>query len=345
MKQRTLEGRPKSWPAAVVFMRLLNGSFIRPDGSAKPRSCSLTDALLPAIPPAPLPSLLTANLILLGTLVLAVLGWFIAFIGQIVAEADNGSQPLGRIWFGIFLQFFLNAGVIITIATDSIGMARLQVAAFTAVALTFSVVGIDEGIYDSRSSYKAFTAGYFLTTFADVIWLLYFTSEEDSPIFALMNTFGTGGLNGPGSRATRGGGARRTSMRMGAGGMGMGNGNAYAGSFQGGPPGGAYQQAYGNSPSAADVTSAGAGMGGGVLGVPKLSTSASIRSANQGAPTGPGSEYGAAPSTHPPGSPSPSAGRGGAPLDGEGKEALPDYGYRARALYACECFVLGSPCT
>ncbi|PWN48407.1 hypothetical protein IE53DRAFT_370644 [Violaceomyces palustris] len=292
--------------------------------------------------------LLFAHKVLFVTLVLSLVGWFVAFIGQIVAEADSSRTNLGVVWFGIFLQFFLIAGLVMCILTDSIGMARLQLSTFTAVALVFAVFGINEGVYSTLSSYKAMAAGYFLLCFANIIWLLFLTSEEDSPIFAILNA-GNDGLAGPGSRGNRygssGGGA---GIRMGGGGGGggsnnlggLGNGSAYSGGFQSGPGGGIYQPAYGNSPSAADLTH---NANGGLASAQKLSTSASIRSRQAGgdaaavaggpvgaAGVGGGSDLGVGPGAHngtAPGSPSSRKEVGEA-------TGLPDYGYKARALYA-----------
>ena len=216
-------------------------------------------------------------------------------------------------------------------------MARLQLTAFTAVALVFSVTGIDRGIYAELSSLKALAAGYFLMTISNIIWLLYLTTEDDSPLAGILNMTNDG-LSSPASRGTSsrypsnngGGGAMR--MASGGYGGGIGNSSAYSGGFQGGAASGGYQPAFGHSPSAADVTTA----NGTGLGAPKVSASASIRSRSGadnnvgGAPSaGPGSDLGAPPSvashSHGPGSPS-------ARKNDEG--GLPDYGYKARALYA-----------
>ncbi|CEH12777.1 SHO1 [Ceraceosorus bombacis] len=279
-------------------------------------------------------SLLASNLILGGSIGIAAIGWFVAFIGQIVAQArtnDNvprSSGQLGVLWFGIFVELFLLIGVILTIATDTIAISRLQISAWTAVGLVFSVIGIDKGIYSDVGSLEAMAAGYFILTVVNVIWLLFFTSEEDSAVYAALSSVGSGGLSGPGARGGAVGGGRQMRMAGGSGAVGMGSGS---GGFASG--GGAYQQAYVNSPSTADVTSTGRGLGtsAGVSGAGAPS-SQSVRSgsvANRGAganaASGPGSEY-AGSQAHAPGSPTGSKSADADPNSG--------YGYRARALYA-----------
>lgn len=273
-------------------------------------------------------TLLLSNLVLLITLGLAGIGWIVAFIGQIVAEADYGHQ--GVVWFSIFLQLFLIVGVAATIATDSVALARLQLSTFLAVALVFSVIGIDKGIYAHDGGLNAMAAGYFILTIVNIVWLLFFTSEEDSAIYGLLTTFGNGQLGGPGGRGARSGPITRVNNNNGSGG--------YGGSYSGGMQnvGNGYQPTYGNAPSAADITQAGIGM-------PKSQTAlngaGSIRSGTgaggvtMGSHAGPKSDI-----SHGGDGAIGAVGSPGSKLNGSdsipGGEPMPGYGYRARALYA-----------
>ncbi|PWZ00107.1 high osmolarity signaling protein SHO1 [Testicularia cyperi] len=265
--------------------------------------------------------LIFAHKILTVLFLLSTVGWLVAFIGQIAAEAGSGGHQ-GVLWFSIFLQFFLIAGFYVCVITDSLSMARLQLVAFTSVALVFSVFGINSGIYSSVSSEQAVAAGYFLITITNIVWLLFLTSEEDSPFFPIVN-IANDGVTAPASRSGgRYGNGASGSMRMAsgtAGGYGAGNASGYSAGFQNGS---GYQPAYGHSPSAADITTA----NGTGLGAPKMS-SASIRSRGP-AEAGAGAISTEAPSVVSHGAPSsPTAA-------GQKSSDLPDYGYKARALYA-----------
>lgn len=279
-------------------------------------------------------SLLFSNLVLLVTLGLGAVAWLIAFIGQIAAEAD--SQRQGVLWFAIFLQLFLILGIAATLATDSIAVARLQLSAFLAVALVFAVEGINEGIYSNVSSLNAATAGWFILTIVDLIWLLFFTSDEDSALYALLTSFGNGRLGGPGGRATRApvnraanGSATNayggSSQPYGAAGMGVGSYGQSAG----------YQPTYGQAPSAADITQGGVGM-------PKSQSGAgSIRSGTPGMTMGGGMTSQGGPKSDishggDAAQASPASKQGGNTIESTtaGGEPMPGYGYRARALYA-----------
>ncbi|CAO1612919.1 unnamed protein product [Jaminaea pallidilutea] len=282
-------------------------------------------------------SLLFANKILLVTLILAVIGWFVAFIGQAAAESHDTAH-LGRVWFGIFVQLFLIVGVVLTLASDSIGLVRLQISAWTIVALVFAVLGIDVGIYSNISSYQATAAGYFILTIVNIFWLFFFTAEEDSPAFNLF--YSIGGGSGGGFKG------RRSGSRRDRGGVsgGLGNGSAYGSTSAGGGGGGGglggyssggYQPTYAQNPSAVDV--AGSKQHG--ASTRSLGTGGGGAGANRSMTGGPGSEM----SGHGNGM----AGAGGlaagaqsprAPgtVDGHASNAEPvsGYGYKAKALYA-----------
>ncbi|KAH8111839.1 hypothetical protein DFH11DRAFT_551585 [Phellopilus nigrolimitatus] len=159
----------------------------------------------------------------LFTSILAVAGWFTAFIGQAVATANFGHSVVGVLWFAIFLQMFLIFGVLHTLASDSISMHRFQISVFGAVAIVFAVQGVNQGIFSGESSLDAMAAGWLILAIVDILWVLYFTSEEDSLSLYLFNALGTGGLSPPNRRRRN---TRGASMHM--------AGNGYSGSYAGG---------------------------------------------------------------------------------------------------------------
>ncbi|KAI0718853.1 hypothetical protein C8T65DRAFT_637153 [Cerioporus squamosus] len=137
-----------------------------------------------------------------------------------------GNGSVGVLWFAIFVQLFLILGVLHTLATDSIAMHRFQIATFGSIAIVFAVIGVNEGIFTGFASLDAMAAGWLILAMVDILWVLYFTSEEDSLMLHVFNSLGTGGLTPP-SRRRRG--TRSASM------MNMGGGNGYtAGYSQGG---------------------------------------------------------------------------------------------------------------
>ncbi|KAF7378259.1 High osmolarity signaling protein SHO1 [Mycena sanguinolenta] len=134
------------------------------------------------------------------TTILAALGWLLAFIFQVIVTAQFGHHAVCSLWFAILLQFAIILRVIFAIATDSIQVARLQLAVFGGIATVFAVQGTDLGIFSSQSTLKAMGAGYLILAFVDILWVLYFTSEAESLTLHLINQLGTGGLTPPGRR-------------------------------------------------------------------------------------------------------------------------------------------------
>jgi SHO1 osmosensor len=160
----------------------------------------------------------------LFTSILSILGWFIAFIGQIITTAKFGHAPVGALWFAIFLQLFLILGVLYTLASDSVAMHRFQIAVFGAIAIVFAAQGVNAGIFADVAALNAMSAGWLVLAFVNILWVLYFTSEEDSLALHLFNSLGTGGLTPPGRRR------RRTQSNM----RHMGPTNGYVTNYESG---------------------------------------------------------------------------------------------------------------
>ncbi|KAK2461507.1 hypothetical protein APHAL10511_005970 [Amanita phalloides] len=157
------------------------------------------------MPPRPNEALdftpILTHYLFLFTSILGILGWFIAFISQVVSTARFGHGRVGTLWFAIFLQLFLTLGVFYTLASDSIAMHRFQIAVFGSIAIVFAVHGVNEGIFaNDAGPLNAMSAGWIVLAFVDILWVLYFTSEEDSFMLYLFNSLGTGGLTPPSRR-------------------------------------------------------------------------------------------------------------------------------------------------
>jgi SHO1 osmosensor len=249
---------------------------------------------------------------------------------------------VGVLWFAIFMQLFLILGVLYTLASDSIAMHRFQISTFGAVAIVFAVIGVDQGIFTGVPALDAMAAGWLLLSIVNILWVLYFTSEEDSLALHIFNSMGTGGLSGPGRRRR---GNRAQSVHN--------ANNGYAANYS---PGGGI----GNHDIPYD-TKVGSGIGSGGLGGggPGLRSQNSFgggshleapaaRSVGGGGSTtnvnagGPGSIGGGDNI----GANSPLMGSGAAGVGAGGTTGgsasgdgptTDSYAYKAKALYACEC--------
>lgn len=82
-------------------------------------------------------------------------------------------------------------------------MHRFQISVFGAVAIVFAVIGVNQGIFSGFASLDAMAAGWLILAIVNILWVLYFTSEEDSLALHIFNSLGTGGLTPPRRRRTR----------------------------------------------------------------------------------------------------------------------------------------------
>lgn len=79
-------------------------------------------------------------------------------------------------------------------------MHRFQISVFGAVAIVFSVQGVNQGLFVPVASENAMGVGWLLLAVVDILWVLYFTSEEDSLALHIFNSLGNGGLSSPSRR-------------------------------------------------------------------------------------------------------------------------------------------------
>ena len=98
-------------------------------------------------------------------------------------------------------------------ATDQLAVHRFQLAIVGAIATVFAVYGANF-IFADQGALIATGVGWLLLAMVDVssprptpadaqlIWVLYLTSEEGTPFYQILTAGGTGGLSGH-SRSTR----------------------------------------------------------------------------------------------------------------------------------------------
>ncbi len=255
-----------------------------------------------------------------------------------VLPVGNGS--VGVLWFAIFVQLFLILGILHTLATDSIAMHRFQIATFGSIVIVFAVIGVNQGIFTGFASLDAMAAGWLILAMVDILWVLYFTSEEDSLMLHVFNSLGTGGLTPP-SRRRRG--TRSGSM------MNMGGANGYTAGYAQGGIGPMYDTKMGGSMTG-PIGGTGSFRAGSAEGAPRsMGGPGSVN--NLGAGSGPGSIGGGEGSIGP-ASPLMGSGAAGIGAGGGGGAAPTTPGtagpdssvasggetqYRAKALYNCEC--------
>lgn len=252
---------------------------------------------------------------------------------------------VGTLWFAIFLQLALIIGVVYTLASDSVAMNRLQISVFGAVAIVFAVQGVNQGIFSGAPALDAMSAGWLILAIVDIVWVLYFTAEEDSLCFHVFNLMGTGGLTPPSRR-------RRTRTQGSIHNMATSNGGAYATNYSSGGGIGSHDMHY--SPKMGSGMGSGVGNGGGGIMSQNSFGGASADGGNRS--IGAAGSITNVPSTHGGGGPgsigggdmnngpsSPlmagvAAGTAGSAGSSDPTTAEPAFVQKAKALYTCRCF-------
>jgi SHO1 osmosensor len=223
-------------------------------------------------------------------------------------------------------------------------MHRFQISTFGAVAIVFAVTGVDQGIFSGVPALDAMAAGWLLLSIVNILWVLYFTSEEDSLALHIFNSMGTGGLSGPGRRRR---GNRAQSVHN--------ANNGYAANYSPGGGIGNHDIPYdtkvgsgigsgglGGSPGGPGLRSQNSFGGGSHLEAPaarSVGGGGSTTNVNAGGPgsIGGGDNIGA--NSPLMGSGAAGVGAGGTTggsASGDGP-TTDSYAYKAKALYACKC--------
>ncbi|KAF7965042.1 hypothetical protein HWV62_843 [Athelia sp. TMB] len=244
-----------------------------------------------------------------------------------------GNGAIGVLWFAIFLQLALILGVVYTLASDSIAMHRLQISVFGAVAIVFAVLGVNQTIFSGRGALDAVAAGWLILAIVDILWVLYFTSEDDSLALHVFNAMGTGGLTPPSRR-------RRTTVRTDALGNGVGGGGGYASNYAsgGGIGMGAHDSKALGGPGSAGVRSQHS-FNNGPAGSLHDGPARSVAAGSINGPGGDARSLGGAQGDLGPGSPlmggAAGIGAAGSGAGGSAGDQAPEaYSYTAKALYA-----------
>ncbi|KAF8157812.1 hypothetical protein B0H34DRAFT_797265 [Crassisporium funariophilum] len=124
--------------------------------------------------------------ILLITLALGLIGWFVSLVSQSIVAATISNAPIRLLWFAILIQTFLLLLVAYSfLHTTTTNRYATQIAIFASLATVFAVLGVDANLYSPFPAQKATAAGWLLTAIVNLLLILYFTSPLDAPIHQL----------------------------------------------------------------------------------------------------------------------------------------------------------------
>lgn len=128
------------------------------------------------------------------TFLFAVVGWWTAFIGQIVYEhrysqANGSGSAVGVSWFSIFLQLAVIIALFFVLAQGTLEIYRFQLTAFLSILVVFSVIGTNQGIFGVLGSQLAIGAGWLLLAISNILWLLFITADDETRLAPVFSSY------------------------------------------------------------------------------------------------------------------------------------------------------------
>ena len=115
----------------------------------------------------------------LTSISIAVLGWLIAFISSIAANATAGNFSHFA-WWAIMYQLVVIIGTCTAILYGTTNAYQVAICAFLASALSFTTSTTNALIYSSAGAQQAAAAGHIFLSLVNIVWILYFGSHEES---------------------------------------------------------------------------------------------------------------------------------------------------------------------
>ncbi|KAL2210107.1 hypothetical protein CC79DRAFT_1365514 [Sarocladium strictum] len=124
----------------------------------------------------------------LATISIGLLAWLIAFIGTAVTQVEvPGISKFP--WWAVVYTLFLNIGVFVVVASDTVHTYHVAVSSYSAVGLVLSSTAVNSLIYGDRASMQAAGAGYILLCIITIAWIFYFGSTPSSTPRAFLDSF------------------------------------------------------------------------------------------------------------------------------------------------------------
>ena len=110
--------------------------------------------------------------------VLNVVGWFVAFISQCVAEADSHLRR-HHMWFTIFIELAVIPLFIVLFFTKSLNHSYHVILALLTMGTVMCVLACDHALYGDEGSLQGTGAGYLILAVGNLIWLLFIAVKAD----------------------------------------------------------------------------------------------------------------------------------------------------------------------
>jgi len=126
----------------------------------------------------------------LATISIAVLAWFIAFVGSALATAEHLSPPFPNYsWFAIAYMLVVIIGIFVVVASDTTQTYHVAIVGFLACGLVLTSSSVNSLIYSSNGAKEATAAGHILLSMVNIVWIFYFGSTPSAVPRAYLDSF------------------------------------------------------------------------------------------------------------------------------------------------------------
>ncbi|KAK6581686.1 hypothetical protein PZA11_005383 [Diplocarpon coronariae] len=126
----------------------------------------------------------------LATVSIALLAWFIAFIGSIVATSQRLDNAFPNYsWFTIVYMLCCIVGVAVVVASDTTQTYHVAIVGYLACGLVLTSSSVNSLIYSPNGAKEATAAGHILLSMVNIVWIFYFGSTPSAIPRAYLDSF------------------------------------------------------------------------------------------------------------------------------------------------------------
>ncbi|KAH8647426.1 hypothetical protein BGZ60DRAFT_391326 [Tricladium varicosporioides] len=126
----------------------------------------------------------------LATISIAMLAWFIAFVGSVIATAEHLDPVFPNYsWFAIAYMLCVITGVFVVVASDTTQTYHVAIVGYLACGLVLTTSSVNSTIYSSNGAKEATAAGHILLSMVNIVWIFYFGSTPSAVPRAYLDSF------------------------------------------------------------------------------------------------------------------------------------------------------------
>ncbi|CAG8975342.1 hypothetical protein HYALB_00005672 [Hymenoscyphus albidus] len=126
----------------------------------------------------------------LATVSIALLAWFIAFVGSVIATAAKLDPAFPNYsWFAIAYMLCAIIAVFVVIASDTTQTYHVAIVGYLACGLVLTTSSVNSTIYSPNGAKEATAAGHILLSMVNIVWIFYFGSTPNAVPRAYLDSF------------------------------------------------------------------------------------------------------------------------------------------------------------